>query len=366
MIMIKPIIVLSNYVLLNMITGMRTYASKHPNSIIPTQFQGASEMVTLNSKRGITADVNLVIWRGFGIKPRDYTEFGRILQSYGKMKNLDVNVYIPKYNIIPQECSKRTILFGHSTGGDECIRYTDIQNKLLAKISYGATAVHNNSSLNSTLDTLCLFGEKDDFVKDIHRQQSSFQRDNMRYVCVRGATHMCIVKNTVYELFNINRDRKRFQNTVHIGMMNRIASITIDYIMYLTHNEKFFERYISDTISMLQRPVIQNVSSMIDFLRDIPDTSCKDTIYVHNSNEFVYIKCYKYTIKNYFIEHKRYESVVELILSHNDNVISYVCVNNILYIKIPSVIFYHNSVRNIDMFWYDYYLYNHNKKNLLV
>lgn len=309
-------------------------------------------------------NINLVIWRGYGIPNTNYLCFGRAIQDYGRVRDLNVNIYIPDSNIIPRECKKNVVLFGHSQGGFDCLKYED--DRIMGKITYGAT--HNSERRlymgmfkipkSSSYPSLSIIGERDGYISYNNLRDEGLDDQLHKTICIRETNHLCISKNThrpnlISRVFNLRDNPTSLSDML---MINRVSSVVIDYLLYLYRGDRSIDIHLEYTRYVLSRPAVNNITNFVDFLRAKPDAN---NTYTHESSKHVYIKSYRRVLRK-FVFHKRCYTTLEWIMRRDTDKILYFCFMDFVYVKIPRCIFYHESVRyNNHAFWFERYLDNY-------
>lgn len=319
-------------------------------------------MVTLLHKNNNKHSIDVVIWKGYGYRQDDYTQFGTSIQNYGNLRDLNINVFIPSYNIIPRCCKKNmTILFGHSDGGFKCLENKN--EKIIGKITYGATHNSKGNLYNgmfkikkTDIPSLSMIGQYDGFISFgclIDEIDDNLNIHNV--VCVRGTNHLCIVKNKELQLSkSIFGLSDYVVKTDYRVMMNRVASITIDYINHLIGgNNTMFEKYIDESEQLLKKTTLYNITNFVDFLRCKPSSQC--VAYVHQNSNYIYIKSYDKIIRDDIVNTTRCFTTLEWVMRNMNNTISYFQYKSFMYLKIPLHIFNHVEDSS---FWFDMYLVN--------
>ena len=188
--------------------------------------------------------INFIIWKGYNKSNKDYLNFSKNLNNIAHINNLKLKVDIKhQYNLDNISISKNTILFGHSSGGYECLKYKN--DKLLAKIVYGAT--HNSYNKlkyiekieKDNIPTLIMIGDKDgilsnDFLLDEIKYNKIYNKTNQTIVCVNNTNHLCICNNKVgilSKLLGISDNNLDVDNNL---MLNTVSNIIVNYIKNLS------------------------------------------------------------------------------------------------------------------------------------
>lgn len=205
----------------------------------------------------MTYNVSLVIWHGYGIDPANYREFANNIQKYGRIRDLNIEVFIPKINTIPSHVSSNNLfLFGHSSGGYDALNCnSDVVN---ATVVYGAS--HNTKKKlygglgkipkDPLKKTLTMLGEKDGYFSylNILDEFSDTSSRNHKAIVIDGTNHLCITNNQsniFSKTLNIHDNHK---STLSIGIAcNRVASVLVDYMLYNIRRDPFFLKYIQNT-----------------------------------------------------------------------------------------------------------------------
>lgn len=211
-----------------------------------------------------TPNVSLVIWKGYGIDPNNYRDFSHNIQQYGKLRNLNIEVFIPKHNTIPHHTnSKNIFLFGHSSGGYDALKINHPDIK--ATVTYGAT--HNSKRklymgigkipkpLNKS--TLTMIGERDGYIsyRNILDEFPDPQnRSTHNALVIRGTNHLCISNNqtnSICRSLKLN-DLPQYPLFTLEDASKRIASVLVDYILYKMRKDPFFLKYVQNTSQFLK------------------------------------------------------------------------------------------------------------------
>jgi hypothetical protein len=348
----------SSYCMLNGLVGasLKTLWDLH--------YYRENGMISLNNnyREDKNRKLDLVLWKGYGYSPEDYIEFGTTIQNYGNIRDLNINVFIPSYNIIPRCCKKNsTILFGHSDGGFKCLKNSD--DRVIGKVTYGATHNSEGNLYNGLfkidkldIPSLSMIGQYDGFISymclldEICGNLSN--HDKHHVVCVRNANHLCIVKNKELRLskmlFGLNDNVVKLD---YKSMMNTIASITVDYFNYIVSNYSGFERYVSDSRMLLGKTSVYNITNFVIFLQS--KSVNKRVMYIHDNGKHVYVKSYGKSIRDKVVNTRRCFTTLEWIMRKDNDTILYFKYDKYMYLKIPSCIYYHVSESS---FWFDMYL----------
>mgnify|MGYP002009443153 CR=1 FL=1 len=231
-----------------------------------------------------TPNISLIIWGGYGVSPHHYTGFSEYIQQYGKLRNLNVEVFIPEYQTIPCDTnSKNIFLFGHSSGGYDALQLK--REDIHAVITYGAT--HNSKGKLymgigkipkiHNKNTLTMIGEKDGYISYINILDE-FSKTNTTHnsLIVRGTNHLCVSNNETNSICKMIGLKDQFSKIDRKNASKRIASVIVDYILYIMKKDQFFLKYIENT-----RGYLKFVETFIRLDRFVLPVMIKETVDHH-------------------------------------------------------------------------------------
>lgn len=209
-------------------------------------------------------NVSIVLWHGYGIAPTNYRQFAQHIQQYGSMRDLSIEVFIPKHYTIPSQIyAKNVYLFGHSSGGYDALRCNNpIVN---ATMVYGAS--HNTKQRLyygfgkipkiPLKQTLTIFGEKDGYLSYMNILDEFCDNATHKAIVLSATNHLCISNNQTNiftKILNVH-DKYHIPLPLEIAS-NRVASVFVDYILYTMGKDPYFLKYVQNTrerIAVIER-----------------------------------------------------------------------------------------------------------------